>query len=95
MTSLIPRNAMSSEQPFPAVARSTASSDEIIDLGRLFGLLVDKKWKILFVTFLFALVGFLLVFFAACGQPHILVGGWDSGAAAAASDAKKKKPKTS
>ena len=39
------------------------------------------------VTFLFALVGFLLVFFAACGQPHILVGGWDSGAAAAASDA--------
>ena len=39
------------------------------------------------VTFLFALVGFLLVFFAACGQPHIVVGGWDSGAAAAASDA--------
>ena len=39
------------------------------------------------VTFLFALVGFLLVFFAACGQQHILVGGWDSGAAAAASDA--------
>ena len=39
------------------------------------------------VTFLFALIGFLLVFFAACGQPHIVVGGWDSGAAAAASDA--------
>ena len=39
------------------------------------------------VTFLFALVGFLLVFFAACGQQHIIVGGWDSGAAAAASDA--------
>ena len=39
------------------------------------------------VTFLFALVGFLLVFFAACGQPYIVVGDWDSGAAAAASDA--------
>ena len=39
------------------------------------------------VTFLFALVGFMLVFFAACGQQHIIVGGWDSGAAAAASDA--------
>ncbi len=64
MTSLIPRNAMSSEQPFPAVARSTASSDEIIDLGRLFGLLVDNKWKILFVTLLFALGGIVYVLLA-------------------------------
>src|SRR5690554_7865286 len=36
---------------------SSAPADDEIDLGRLFGLLLDHKWLILPVTFVFALVG--------------------------------------
>ncbi|MGF1889730.1 polysaccharide biosynthesis tyrosine autokinase [Photobacterium profundum] len=33
------------------------SSSDDIDLGKLFGTLVDKRWSIIFITFVFALVG--------------------------------------
>lgn len=48
---------MSQEQQIPLSARNIAPPDEGIDLGRLFGLLLDNKWKILFTTGLFALGG--------------------------------------
>lgn len=47
---------MSQEQHVPTT-KSTNQNDEVVDLGRLFGLLVDNKWKILFVTILFMLAG--------------------------------------
>nr|WP_298374360.1 polysaccharide biosynthesis tyrosine autokinase [uncultured Halomonas sp.] len=47
---------MSQEQQ-PPTTRSTNQNDETIDLGRLFGLLVDNKWKILIFTILFMLAG--------------------------------------
>ncbi|MGM0692519.1 MAG: polysaccharide biosynthesis tyrosine autokinase [Pseudomonadota bacterium] len=34
-----------------------SANDENIDLGRMFGLLLDNKWKIFFLTLLFALAG--------------------------------------
>lgn len=48
---------MSPEQKFPTAARNTASNDEVVDLGRLFGMLVDNKWKIILFTALFTLCG--------------------------------------
>nr|WP_298414785.1 polysaccharide biosynthesis tyrosine autokinase [uncultured Halomonas sp.] len=47
---------MSQEQQTPT-ARSTNQNDETVDLGRLFGLLVDNKWKILIFTVLCMLAG--------------------------------------
>ncbi|WP_048306039.1 polysaccharide biosynthesis tyrosine autokinase [Halomonas sp. PR-M31] len=47
---------MSQEQQ-PPTTRSTNQNDETIDLGRLFGLLIDNKWKILIFTILFMLAG--------------------------------------
>ncbi|WP_227368697.1 polysaccharide biosynthesis tyrosine autokinase [Halomonas sp. M20] len=49
---------MSQEQQVQAT-RNTGQNDDTVDLGRLFGLLVDNKWKILIVTGLFALAGLI------------------------------------
>ncbi|SHF48144.1 tyrosine-protein kinase Etk/Wzc [Modicisalibacter ilicicola DSM 19980] len=50
---------MSQEQQVPAATRYSGQSDETVDLGRLFGLLLDHKWKILLVTLLFMLGGLI------------------------------------
>ncbi|PSV46795.1 polysaccharide biosynthesis tyrosine autokinase [Photobacterium indicum] len=36
--------------------KNTSSSDEI-DLGKLFGILIDNRWSIILITFVFAIVG--------------------------------------
>ncbi|MFC2992169.1 polysaccharide biosynthesis tyrosine autokinase [Halomonas tibetensis] len=41
----------------PSRAAAAAPADDEIDLGRLFGLLLDHKWLIILVTALFAVVG--------------------------------------
>ncbi len=43
--------------PTQTPSRTAAPADDEIDLGRLFGLLLDHKWLILSITFVFALVG--------------------------------------
>lgn len=50
---------MSQEQQLPTAARNPAPADETIDLGRLFGMLLDNKWKIVFCIGLFTLGGIL------------------------------------
>ncbi|MGC3873538.1 polysaccharide biosynthesis tyrosine autokinase [Halomonas sp. GXIMD04776] len=50
---------MSQEQQVPVATRNVAQNDETVDLGRLFGMLLDHKWKILFATFLFTLAGLI------------------------------------
>lgn len=41
----------------PAATSMPSPNDENVDLGRMFGLLLDNKWKILFLTLLFGLGG--------------------------------------
>ncbi len=54
-------NTTASSKP---VAPSAASQDDEIDLGRLFGLLLDHKWWILIVTALFTLGGVIYALLA-------------------------------
>ncbi|WFM70010.1 polysaccharide biosynthesis tyrosine autokinase [Halomonas sp. CKK8] len=44
-------------EPSKTAASHSAPADDDIDLGRLFGLLIDHKWVIIFVTLLFAVGG--------------------------------------
>lgn len=41
----------------PAATSMPSPHDENVDLGRMFGLLLDNKWKIIFLTLLFGLGG--------------------------------------
>ncbi|WP_234400164.1 Wzz/FepE/Etk N-terminal domain-containing protein [Shewanella marina] len=39
------------------VSKTAQTQDDVIDLGKLFGILIDNRWMIIIVTMVFAIVG--------------------------------------
>ncbi len=59
MTSLISGTPMTHSNMNMSSSGSAASGEEHIELGRMFGLLIDNKWKIALLTLLFGIGGIL------------------------------------
>lgn len=61
MNSFSPRDEMTSKPNAPAMVYNPVPSNEIIDVGRLLGMLLDHKWWIALVVIIFTLAGIAYV----------------------------------